>query len=129
MVPQNTHPLWKGLPPCDHQKSYISVKGQKLCIFSSQNTKFSYTRGIHPLAIPARGPAPWTPVNASCKRLVCSLCSQLFEFPNVENLPKPMMDHPSSFLEARPYPDQAWVVPPGLVTTLFCKYNRKAEFT
>ena len=38
----------EGPPPCDHQKSYISVnldqKGteiMKLCIVSSQNTKFS----------------------------------------------------------------------------------------
>ena len=35
-------------------------------------------KGALPLATHARGPAPWTPVNASCKR---SICSQLLQAP------------------------------------------------
>ena len=66
-------------------KSYIFViwakKGLKLCIFGLPNTKFSYARGRCPLATPARGPDPWTPVNASRKRSGCSLRSQLIESP------------------------------------------------
>ena len=50
---------------------------QILCIFSLQNTKFSKAR----LSTPATGPASWTPMDVLRKRSVCSLCSQLFEFP------------------------------------------------
>ena len=50
--------------------------------------KIFLRKGALSPATPARGPAPGTPVNASRKR---SVCSQLFEPPNVENLPKPML--------------------------------------
>ena len=43
--------------------------------------KFKILMTSRPTPCPARGPAPWTPVNASHKRLVCSLRSQLFEPP------------------------------------------------
>ena len=36
-------------------------------------------KGALPLATPARGPAPWTPVNSSRKRSASSLRSQLIE--------------------------------------------------
>ena len=38
-------------------------------------------KGALPLATPARGPPPWTPLIASHKRSVCSLRLQLFEHP------------------------------------------------
>ena len=47
------------------------------------------TQGGAPLQPPPAGPAPWTPVNTSRKRSVCSLRSQLFEPPI--NLTKPML--------------------------------------
>ena len=49
------------------------------------------------------GQPPGPPLNAPRKRSVCSLRSQLFEPPNVENLPQPMGRH-------------NWTAP-------FCKYR------
>ena len=71
--------------PCT--KSYIFLSKYRLkrswnCAYlcSLQNTKFSYARGFCPLATLATGSSPWTPMNAPCKRLVCSLHSQLLVF-------------------------------------------------
>ena len=88
------------LPPCDHLKSYISVnldlKGPKIMHIKLTKYKNFLGKGALPPLQPHSGPAPWTPVNASCKRSGCSLRSQLFEPPpHVENLPKPMKEEVS----------------------------------
>ena len=65
-------------------------RGLKSCIFSSPNAKIFLGKGAYSACkiqnFLRQGPAPWTPVNTSRKRSVCSLRLQLFEPPNVKNL-------------------------------------------
>ena len=79
MVAQIHIILWKGLSPCDHKKSYISVN------LDPQKRAWNYphlARKIHqgaPPCNPDRGPAP--PPGPSGNRSVCSLRYQLLEPP------------------------------------------------
>ena len=56
-----------------------------MCIFSLQNSKFSYATEHFPLATPTRGPArgpPWTPCASVLSSLIAARVS------HVENLPR-----------------------------------------